>query len=750
MSQYHRSNLTGKFAGCSIVYNLRSGTVDQEITDYSIYLTRHKNASPLTVSQTVGHLISFRRLLSLQENPSLELISDELMIKFRDEELQSVMQSKAHRGDEKLAKGTVNQKLSAVYHWLVWLRDKGRIHKNVIGTEDCQVEVREKKVTRRAGERLRTSIAIDVPILFKGIGRGSKHSTAYSATADDVRAIKARLVSLGTSEYLRQRNVLLAGIPEQTGFRRGSMNSLLVSQFDERRLVAERKVTVAITPVSQKNGYSNTFEFPTILALGILDFVQGPRAELLAAIGIDESVAKGRIFLSETTGKPLQDGTITKILSKEMRAVGAPKGAAVHAGRHLYANDTIDKEIIDRTASGQDTSTASICNAVALKLGHRNPDSLFAYVSAQQGRFSQRQMAERRVTPKQDLPIAPTTPSGSFQRQSQASADVVNISQELNGGTARLLLIDVNILGFGAMRDEKYRDRKHLGRRTGAIVGVIEELAKLRISNNDRTPVVLWDDRCDWREKLLPTYKAHRWSSFAQRVMLEEYLWQTEILRELLSHLGVTQVRASGYEADDLAGAICRHCDPNWEIRLVTSDTDWFQALRPGVDLYSLSLKTVISHQDLGNPKVVLGGPFDSAKHYVVAKSLAGDVSDGIPGVPGIGLKTAARIIREYGSMEALWALHDGRTPMRGEVLKRAAGCDHRATYLRNLQLIDWTLAPPLGQSLQIDAGGPWPDRYIALSAIHGLPIRAGSHIADWARASTPVARVLAELLGKH
>jgi 5'-3' exonuclease len=750
MSQYHRSDLVGKFAGCSIVYDLRAGIIDRDITDYSIYLIRKKDASPLTVSQAIGHLISFRRFLSRQKHPSLDLIYDELMIKFRDEELKSVTESRAFRGDERLAKATVNQKLGAIYRWLIWLRDEGRVNKNVIGVDNCQVEVRERRVTRQAGEKLRTAIVLDVPILFRGVARGSKHSTAYSATAADVSAIRARLITLGTSEYLRQRNALLASIPEQTGFRRGSMNSLLVSQFDEQKLVAERNVTVAITPASQKNGYSNTFEIPTILALGILDFIQGPRAELLAAIGIDESVAKGRVFLSETTGKPLQNGSITRILSKEMRAVGAPKGAAVHAGRHLYANDTIDKEIRDRTASGQDTSTASICNAVALKLGQRNPDSLFAYVSAQQGRFSQRHLAARRLESSEEHSGAPTTSYGTGKPETQPHTDAAEAGSKSKGGIARLLVIDVNILGFGAMRAERYRDRKHLGRRTGAIVGVMDELARLRTSNHDRLPVVLWDDRCDWREKLLPTYKVHRWNSLAQRAMLEEYLWQTDVLRELFTHLGLTQIGATGYEADDLAGAICRHCDPNWSIRLVTSDTDWLQALRPGVDIYSPSLKTVLSDKDLGNPELVHGGPFNSVGHFVSAKALAGDASDGIPGVPGIGLKSAAKIIREYGSMEALWALFDQQSPIRGEALRRAAGPEYRATYLRNLQLIDWTRAPPLGKNLRVDAGTPSVDRYSAISASHDLPTRVGGQIAEWVSASAPAAGALVDLLQRH
>jgi DNA polymerase I len=272
-------------------------------------------------------------------------------------------------------------------------------------------------------------------------------------------------------------------------------------------------------------------------------------------------------------------------------------------------------------------------------------------------------------------------------------------------GQPRLLLVDTNVLGIGAMRQYQYRDRSRNGKGTGAIHGIAEKLSDLVAAHPGYVPIALWDDRCRWREALLPRYKRHRWETPEQMAFLESYLWQVDVVRELLQHLGLPQIFCPGFEADDVAGAICRRAHPSWHVRLATTDTDWFQALRPNVEWHSVNTGRTITHEDLSNPDLVAGGPFASVDHYVQAKALAGDASDGIPGVAGVGIKTAARIIREYGSVEALWAWHDAGESIKGVVVQRAAGAEHRDTYRRNLQLIDWRLAPALGDVVQVDAG---------------------------------------------
>ena len=145
-----------------------------------------------------------------------------------------------------------------------------------------------------------------------------------------------------------------------------------------------------------------------------------------------------------------------------------------------------------------------------------------------------------------------------------------------------ILLVDINVLGIGSMRQYRYRDMRHGGNETGAIHGSVDKMAELISAYPDHAPIVLWDDRCRWREELLPRYKRHRWESAEQLAFLQSYLRQAAAVRKLLEHLGLPQVSCPGFEADDVVGLICRRADPTWRIRLATTDADWLQALQIG------------------------------------------------------------------------------------------------------------------------------------------------------------------------
>lgn len=266
-----------------------------------------------------------------------------------------------------------------------------------------------------------------------------------------------------------------------------------------------------------------------------------------------------------------------------------------------------------------------------------------------------------------------------------------------------LLLIDINILGIGSMHEYEYKHRTHGGQETGAIHGTFSKLVRLLGPDSAGVPIVLWDDRCRWREKILPQYKRHRWTTPEQQAFLKSYLAQAKVIQALLAHLGFPQASCPNFEADDIAGLICRQLDPSWPITLATTDTDWYQALRPNVVWQSTRGGHRISDADLGNPELMKDGPFRSTDHYIQAKALAGDTSDGIPGVHGIGLKTAAKILRDHGSIEALWEKHDAGEPLKGVALKRAAGPEYREIYYRNLSLIDWRLAPRLHPKFRVE-----------------------------------------------
>ena len=267
----------------------------------------------------------------------------------------------------------------------------------------------------------------------------------------------------------------------------------------------------------------------------------------------------------------------------------------------------------------------------------------------------------------------------------------------------KLILIDINVLGISSMREWAYMGNSFNDKPTSAIQGTLDKLSRLISKYDDHVPVVLWDDRCHWREEILPSYKRHRWETPEQQAFLENYLAQAAVVRQLVGYLGIPQIFCPNFEADDLAGVICRGIDTSWQVVLATSDSDWYQTLRENVIWFSPLTQRQVTLADMSDPDAIRDGPFDSTDHFIQAKALAGDSSDGIPGVRGVGIKTAARLIREYGSVENLWAKHDSGTPIKGVIQLRVAGLEYRDIYRRNLRLVDWRLAPSLLASYEFE-----------------------------------------------
>ena len=267
----------------------------------------------------------------------------------------------------------------------------------------------------------------------------------------------------------------------------------------------------------------------------------------------------------------------------------------------------------------------------------------------------------------------------------------------------KLILIDINVLGISSMREWAYMGNSFNDKPTSAIQGTLDKLSLLLAKYEDHVPIVLWDDRCHWREEILPSYKRHRWETPEQQAFLENYLAQAAVVRQLVGYLGIPQIFCPNFEADDLAGVICRGIDTSWQVVLATSDSDWYQTLRENVIWFSPLTQRQVTLADMSDPDAIRDGPFDSTDHFIQAKALAGDSSDGIPGVRGVGIKTAARIIREHGSVENLWAKHDSYAPIKGVIQLRVAGLEYRDIYRRNLRLVDWRLAPLLPPNYEFE-----------------------------------------------
>lgn len=171
--------------------------------------------------------------------------------------------------------------------------------------------------------------------------------------------------------------------------------------------------------------------------------------------------------------------------------------------------------------------------------------------------------------------------------------------------------------------------------------------------------VVFDSARLTFRNDIYPEYKAHRPEP------PEELVPQFGLIREATDAFGVARLEQPGFEADDLIATYARvMVEQGGRVSIVSSDKDLMQLIRDGVEMLD-----PIRQKPIRAPEVL--EKFGVAPDRVVdVQALAGDATDNVPGVPGIGIKTAAQLITEYGDLESLLArAAEIRQPKRREAL---------------------------------------------------------------------------------
>lgn len=377
-----------------IVYDLQRECVD-DLTAYATYLLRKKLLDKKTVLNSIYQIRVVKEFFLGRSSTKVGIgpalwdvgdVDDESLEEFRDHLLKTILaDTKCAR--EMTAKRTVNSTLLAAYAWFRWLQATGRSDEFFIGAFPCRVlsERRQSDANRRGRERGRD--AWSAPALFKHVGSASRHKLPGFVPDDVMRVdLCERFHESTASPFIAHRNNLLLQIANETGLRRGSVNSLSIDQFDRAEILRATWDFVDVQPSRQKFNYEQRFDFPVWLALQACDFIEKFRNPLLASQGWTEKRAERALFVSAKTGKPLQDRSISQIFGKAMRALGAPKGSAFHAWRHKFVGDDIEEETSFRLEHGLDTSVASISAVASVHVGHRSLDSLHPYVVSQQSR----------------------------------------------------------------------------------------------------------------------------------------------------------------------------------------------------------------------------------------------------------------------------------------------------------------------------------------------------------------------------
>ncbi len=195
---------------------------------------------------------------------------------------------------------------------------------------------------------------------------------------------------------------------------------------------------------------------------------------------------------------------------------------------------------------------------------------------------------------------------------------------------------------------------------TNAIYGFIQMLLKLLKDYNPQHVAVVFDaGRTTFRSEMYPEYKANR------AAMPDDLRVQMEPIREVVRAFNIPTLELQGYEADDIIGALAgRFAGQGGRVVVVTGDKDLMQIVTDHVTLLD-TMKGKVS----GIPEVVerFGVP---PELVIDILGLAGDSSDNIPGVPGIGEKTAAKLILEFGSLDSLLARAGEVKGKNGEKLR--------------------------------------------------------------------------------
>ncbi|HET8598937.1 MAG TPA: 5'-3' exonuclease H3TH domain-containing protein [Segeticoccus sp.] len=304
----------------------------------------------------------------------------------------------------------------------------------------------------------------------------------------------------------------------------------------------------------------------------------------------------------------------------------------------------------------------------------------------------------------------------------------------------RLLLLDSASLYFRAFYGVPDRRRSRSAPPNNAVRGFLDMIATLVERYQPTHLVACWDN--DWRPAFrvaaIPSYKTHRLLDGSDTVedTPADLLPQVPMIVDLLAALGIARVGADGFEADDVIGTLTHQWGSRAKgaVDVVTGDRDLFQLVDDAVPVRIV----YTAKGGVRSPDVMTQAALEekygigSGAAYADMAILRGDTSDGLPGVPGIGEKTAAALINRYADLQGLRAaLADGDPHLKGA---RRKNLEEAADYLDAApQVVRVARDAPVGA---VDGALPTavtdPERLIGL--------------ADELDVRSPVNRVLASL----
>lgn len=231
---------------------------------------------------------------------------------------------------------------------------------------------------------------------------------------------------------------------------------------------------------------------------------------------------------------------------------------------------------------------------------------------------------------------------------------------------SRLVLIDGNSImnrAFYGIMGSKMLTTKD-GTYTNAVYGFLAILFKLLEDVNPEYMVVAFDLKAPTaRHKLYEGYKANR------KGMPDELAAQMPIIKDVLRAMNIDIVEMEGYEADDVLGTLSRYGEKQGlEVTILSGDRDTFQLATDHITIRIPRTKSGKTETEEYNREKIKETYGLEPKQLIDVKGLQGDSSDNIPGVPGIGEKTALALIQKFGSIEELYEkVEKGESELKGK-----------------------------------------------------------------------------------
>ncbi len=259
------------------------------------------------------------------------------------------------------------------------------------------------------------------------------------------------------------------------------------------------------------------------------------------------------------------------------------------------------------------------------------------------------------------------------------------------------------------------------GTPVNAVRGLLDMIARLVRARRPASLVACMD--ADWRPAFrvaaISSYKEHRANPDGSEQVPDALNAQIPLISEVLAAAGVAMAAAPGYEADDVIGTLAAGADGPVEV--VTGDRDLFQLVDDARRVTILYTARGIGNLEEVDEAAVTRRYQIPGREYTAFAALRGDPSDGLPGVPGVGEKTAAALVRVFGSIDGMLAAIDaghGGWPS-GSRAKLVAARDYLEAAMPVVRVASDAPVPPVDGSLPVRP--PDPAALAALDARWGL-----------------------------